>query len=156
MPRCDCTFDIDNEHFSCQASQGRLEDTVVFRASIKNVQGLISAIYVDDVSTDIKNWVNTQPNLTVSQLVLTVDPNCPTSFDSFESEDCTITDQSTSNDASSIAIVSGSVLATALILITIIIVVAMWCYKQKPIQRYSVYHVIQNKFYCTMFYLTVI
>jgi len=103
------------------------------------VQGFTSVVDLDDVLTDIKTWINTQPNLTVSQLVLTVDPNCPTSLDSFESEDCTITDQSMSDNALPIAIISGTILAAALVIIVaIIIVVVMWCYKQRLIRRYSV------------------
>ena len=101
------------------------------------MQGSSSAIDLDSVLTDIKNWVNTEPNLVISQLVLTVDPSCPTSLDSFESEDCTITDQSMSDDTSSVTIISVIVIVAAIIIIVaIIIVVSMRCYKQKLFRRY--------------------
>jgi len=130
-PRCGCEFDINNASFSCLELQGGFEDTVLFKARIV-VRIPVSVTDADDVVNYINDWVKEEPNITVSLLILTVDPSCSVRVGS---EDCiTTTGHLTNSDSSSGGAIAGAVTAGVVIVtvvITVVVVIAIYCSKHR-------------------------
>ena len=136
---CSCEFTSNNiigDAFSCQGSQGELSNTVVYRAMI-SLQVPASITDADSVVTNINQWVQTKPRVRVDGITLDIDPNCPTTLDSFNSDDCVIevpsnqtnpTSTSSSSSFLPLGIVIGAaVAAVVILLIIIVIIIVVYC-----------------------------
>jgi len=91
---CSCQFTVENiaeETFSCRASKldPNFENTVVYRAKI-TPQVLVSVLDANDILEIIETWVQSGATIVVNHLTLNIDPNCPTTLESFHTEDCFI------------------------------------------------------------------
>ena len=135
--RCSCVFEVDSETFSCRGAQGNFENTVVFRARI-TVQGPAALVAADDVVSDINDWVETSPSITVGLATLDIDSSCPAMLASTDSNDCeVITQPPSSNGSSSIGIIVGAVVAVVVVIliIVIIVVILLACVRRKGSYR---------------------
>ena len=97
---CSCNFNIDNiveEVFSCRAStmHPNLEKTVVYRAKV-TPQLPVSVTDANDIVQIIRTWIQSAPSIAVNRLILNIDPNCPTTLESFDAEDCLVKTTTTS------------------------------------------------------------
>ena len=107
---------IVGEAFSCREE---LNGTVVYRAKI------ISNNSAEDIVNEIDNWVKSETSITVDQVVLHVDPDCPAALESFESKDCISIEQSNNQSTSNnnlILILPIIFAAVVLMVVTCIIV----------------------------------
>lgn len=136
-PRCGCEFGIDNEMFSCPQSQEKSEDTVLFKARIV-VHVPASVTDADDVINYINDWVKLGLNITVTLVILTVEPSCATGVDP---DACVaVIDQSTDDDSSSSSgAIIGAVLAGLFVVIAIlvlVVIIVLVCIQRRRL-RYS-------------------
>ena len=142
--RCSCVFEVDSETFSCRGAQGNFENTVVFRARI-TVQGPAALVAADDVVSDINDWVETSPSITVGLNTLKIDSSCPAMLASTDSDDCeavTVSPSpssppSSSDSSSSIGIIVGAVVAVVVVIliIVVIVVILLVCVRRKGSYR---------------------
>ena len=148
---CSCNFNSDNiidDTFSCRASQEQFRNTVVYRAMITlQVPAFITD--ADDIVILLSDWVESKPSVRVNRITLELDPNCPTTLDSFDSNDCEVSSNETnpsspsassssSSSSSSIGIIIGVVIAAVVILLLITAVVMIMYRRRKLSYRYEV------------------
>ena len=105
---------IVGEAFSCREE---LNGTVVYRAKI------ISNNSAEDIVNEIDNWVKSGASITVDQVVLHVDPDCPAALESFESKDCDSIEQSSTTNNQSTR--NSNLTLIALITSAVVIIVLM-------------------------------
>ena len=148
LMRCSCEFttsNITDDAFSCRGSQGQFRNTVEYRAMI-TLQVPASTTNADGIVSIISDWLESEPSVTVNDVVLDLDPNCPTKLDSFNSNDCVTEAPSDQTDqsSSSVGIIAGAVVAVIvviLLLITAVVIIIMYCrHKSTYSYRYKAYH----------------
>ena len=145
---CSCQFTTSNiisDTFSCRGSQGKFEDTVVYRGNI-TLQVPISIKDADDIVTYINQWVQNEPSVAVKGITLALDADCPTMLDSFDSDDCIIVEgpsnqtspsSSSSSSSSPFGIIVGAAVATVVVIVLIIvIIIIVVCRRRKSTYRY--------------------
>ena len=144
LMRCSCQFTTSNiisDTFSCRGSQREFEDTVVYRANI-TLQVPISITDADDIVTFINQWVQDQPSVAVKGVALVLDADCPTMLDSFDSDDCKPSDQtspssSSSSSSSPFGIIVGAAVAAVVVnVLIIVIIIIVVCRRRKSTYRY--------------------
>jgi len=107
----------------------------------------------DDIVNIISKWVQSNPSVTVNEVILDIDPECPAMLDSVSSDDCVIKTpppnqtspstlpppQSSSSSSSSlpINIIAGGAIGMVIIVIIIITIVGIIIYcRRKSSYRY--------------------
>jgi len=124
--------------FNCpQSQENSAEDTVLFKARIV-VRVPVSITDANDVVDYINDWAKLRQNITITLVVLTVDPSCPAGT---ESDSCVVViDQSISNDDSSDSgAIIGAVLAGVFVviaLLVLVVVIVLVCIQRRR-SRYS-------------------
>jgi len=103
----------------------------------------------DDIVNIISKWVQSNPSVTVNEVTLEIDPECPAMLDSVSSDDCASkvvppdqADQPSSSSSSSsslIGIVVGATAVLIIILIIIIVVAVIIYHRCKSKYRYYTY-----------------
>ena len=141
---CSCQFTTSNiisDTFSCRGSQGEFENTVVYRANI-TLQVPISITNANDIVTYINQWVQDQPSVAVKGVALALDADCPTMLDSFDSDDCKTSNQtspssSSSSSSSRFGIIVGAAVAAVVVnVLIIVIIIIVVCRRRKSTYRY--------------------
>ena len=120
---CSCNFNVDNiveEVFSCRAStmDPNLEKTVVYRAKV-TPQLPVSVTDANDIVQIIRTWIQSAPSIAVNRLILNIDPNCPTTLESFDAEDCLVKTTTTTTTTSVAIITTTTTSSIQLLLPTI-------------------------------------
>ena len=87
---CSCDFTIDkivDGAFSCRSSQLEFENTVVYRAKITPLVHVL-VIDANDIEKIIEAWVQSGASVMINGLALNLDPNCTTTIESYDDEEC--------------------------------------------------------------------
>ena len=114
---------IVGEAFSCREE---LNGTVVYRAKI------ISNNSAEDIVNEIDNWVKSGASITVDQVVLHVDPDCPAALESFESKDCDSIEQSSTTNNQSTRNSNLTLIAlitSAAVIVVLMVAIVVTCAK---------------------------
>ena len=78
----------------------------------------------------IEKWVSGKPSISVTGILMTVDPDCPVAISSFSEGECSSTTAPTSSSSSdTVFIIGGVVVVIFILLIAIIIVIAIITFK---------------------------
>jgi len=84
VTHCSCQFNSSNiidDIFSCQ---GQFKNIVVHQA-MTTLQVPASITNADDIVNIISKWVQSNPSVTVNEVILDIDPECPAMLDSVSS-----------------------------------------------------------------------
>lgn len=124
--RCNCDFNSENiaeSLFSCRSSQTQ----VVFKAQIYYTYNSSQPEQcdVENITRIINVWVSNGPSLTISGVVLNVDPSCPVQAESWTAEDCvqSLPSNEFSNDSS--AIIWGPIIGILIIIIAVLVTIIL-------------------------------
>ena len=129
--RCACDFNSENiaeSLFSCRSS----ETQVVFKAEIFFYSDQPEQFSADNITRFVSAWVSSGSSLTVTGVVLSVDPSCPVVVESLTTEDCvqSLPSNEFVNDSS--IIIWGPVIGTIIIITVLVTVVLLFfCFQQR-------------------------
>ena len=108
----------------------------------------------DSIVTNINQWVQTKPRVRVDEVILDVDPDCPTMLDSFNSDDCVTEGPSNQanpiSSSSPVVIIVGiaaAVAAVVVIVLIIVIVILVYYNRHKSTYRYIIQSILGTNFF---------
>ena len=108
----------------------------------------------DSIVTNINQWVQTKPRVRVDEVILDVDPDCPTMLDSFNSDDCVIEGPSNQanpiSSSSPVVIIVGiaaAVAAVVVIVLIIVIFILVYYNRRKSTYRYIIQSILGTNFF---------
>ena len=106
--------------FSCEGSQGKILNCVVYRATIMLYNSHVTA---EELLNETYVWLQSRPSIIIDGVLVSVDQN-PTSL--LDSDECLASDLVTTESNTVVSVIVGLSVTTAiLLLITIIVIFAV-------------------------------